>query len=136
MAQYSVSIFVRSVSLLKITLEPRKFVIIFILSFLYVEPVFALTEKQKIGLFRHGIWEWSIRTCPNILRNKGYWFALKEVGEFQNADQIIQNENDKSFLDGWNYMVSNAQKFGQDKTCAYAIEQWPAVLWSEPLQPN
>jgi hypothetical protein len=136
MIQCSNASFLSNVFLLKIAAALRKIVVLFILASVFVEPVFALTQKQKMGLLRHGIWEWSIRTCPNILRNKGYWFALKEVGEFKNADQIIQNENDQSFLDGWNYMASNAQKFGQDKTCAYAIEQWPAVLWSESVQPD
>ena len=94
----------------------------------------ALTEDQKKGLFRHGIWEWSIKTCPGILRNKGYWFALKEVGGFRNADHIIQNESAASFKRGWKYMTENRRKFGLEKTCDYAIEQWPAVLWREETE--
>lgn len=94
-------------------------------------PAFALTEQQNKGMYRHGIWEWSIRTCPNIVRNKGYWFALKEVGGFDNADHIIKSENSKAFLRGWAYMVGNAERFGVEATCEYAAEQWPAVLWTE-----
>ena len=117
---------------MNVMLKTGIFIATFFLSF--IAHSYALTEKQKMGIYRHGIWEWSIKTCPNILRNKGYWFALKEVGEFKNADQIIQSENTTSFLEGWNYMVANAEKFGLEKTCQYAIEQWPAVLWSESAQ--
>ena len=94
-------------------------------------PGYAFTEQQSIGLYRHGIWEWSIKSCPNIVRNKGYWYALKEVGGFENADQIIKSENSRSFIRGWNYMAENAKKYGREETCKYAAEQWPAVLWSE-----
>lgn len=89
----------------------------------------ALTSDQRKGLYRHGIWEWSLRTCPGMLRNKGYWFALKEVGKFKSVDQIIENEDGSDFYEGWQYMEGNARRFGVDRTCTYAHEQWPAILW-------
>lgn len=92
-------------------------------------PAISLTQKQKTGLVRHGIWEWSLRNCPGAMRNKGYWFALKEVGGFRNASEIIAQEESKEFREGWQYMADNARKFGLDRTCDYAFEQWPAVLY-------
>ena len=103
-----------------------------IVTFLFVlyaaQPAHSLTLQQEKGMYRHGIWEWALQNCPGTYRNKGYWFALKEVGEFENTAQIRRNETGKSFIEGREYMESNARKFGIGKTCDYAIEQWPAVL--------
>ena len=94
-------------------------------------PVHASTEMQREAMFRHGIWEWSLQNCPGAFRNKGYWFALKEYGGFKNSDQIVRNEEGRPFRQGWGYMASNAATYGLKKTCDYAFEQWPAVLYRE-----
>lgn len=91
----------------------------------------TLSVQQQKGMLRHGIWEWSLKNCPGAYRNTGYWFALKEVGEFENADEIIRNEGGPDFKDGWNYMDLNASLYGVEATCDYAFEQWPAVLYRE-----
>ena len=102
-----------------------------ILTYAMLTPAHSLTQLQKKGMFRHGIWEWSLNNCPGALRNTGYWFGLIEVGKFKNAEEIISNENGKDFLQGWRYMAVNADKFGIERTCNYAFEQWPAVIWRE-----
>lgn len=108
-----------------------RIVAIFLFVLIAGKPAHALTPQQEKGMYRHGIWEWALKNCPGAFRNKGYWYALKEVGEFENTAQIRRNETGRSFAEGWEYMVGNAQKFGTDKTCDYAIEQWPAVLYRE-----
>ena len=91
--------------------------------------VYALSETQSKGIYRHGIWEWSLKNCPNALRQKGYWYALKEVGGFESANQITSLEQSRDFLRGWKYMAENAERFGIAQTCDYAFQQWPAILY-------
>ena len=95
----------------------------------FISPAHALSESQSKGMFRHGIWEWSLNNCPNAMRQNGYWYALKEVGGFKNINQIVTLEGGKDFMEGWKYMTSNGERFGIVKTCDYAFEQWPAVLY-------
>lgn len=94
-------------------------------------PAFALSQQQQKGMFFHGMWEWSLRNCSGAYRNKGYWFALKEVGEFENSAQIIRNESGKDFQEGWEKMALSATLNGIDAACGHAFEQWPAVLYKE-----
>ena len=102
-----------------------------IIVFCSLSPVLALTPDQEKGMLRHGIWEWSLKHCPGALRNTGYWFALKEVGGFDSAQHIIDLENSRSFILGQKFMATNAENHGLEKTCDYAFEQWPAVLYRE-----
>ncbi len=90
---------------------------------------YALSETQAKGIYRHGIWEWSLKNCPDALRQKGYWFALKEVGGFESAEQITSLEQSRDFLRGWKFMAENAERYGIARTCDYAFEQWPAILY-------
>ncbi|MCB1421601.1 MAG: hypothetical protein KDJ69_03860 [Nitratireductor sp.] len=102
-----------------------------LLTAISVLPALALSPQQQKGMYRHGMWEWSIRTCPGVARNKGYWYALREVGEFENSAQIVENEDGPDFKEGWSYMDTNAKIFGVDTACDYAVEQWPAVLYRD-----
>lgn len=93
------------------------------------QPAYALTDLQAEGLYRHGIWEWSLRNCPYAMRQNGYWYALKEVAGFSNASEIVGHEDSEPFKAGWDYMAGNYEEFGLERTCDYAYEQWPAVLY-------
>lgn len=118
----------------RIAYRPRTAMVILmmvIISYALLLPAYSLTQLQKKGMYRHGIWEWSLQNCPGALRNTGYWFGLINVGKFKNAEEIIQNENGRDFLEGWKYMAVNAEKFGLERTCDYAFREWPAVLWRE-----
>lgn len=108
-----------------------KFIIIAVLSLAFGTPSFALTDSQSKGMYRHGIWNWSIETCPGIFRGKRYWYYLKEAGKFKKVSQISALEGGTVYMEGWEYMQDNADKFGVEETCEYAKKQWPALLWSE-----
>ncbi len=124
------SLFTLEQTNLRMSLNVTRIVILaFLMTLTIGKAAHSLTRQQEEGMFRHGIWEWSLKTCSRAYRNKGYWFALREVGKFENSNQIRRNEGGKSFVEGWRYMVANAQKFGIESTCNYAFEQWPAVLW-------
>ncbi|MBL1406449.1 MAG: hypothetical protein COC00_010735 [Rhizobiales bacterium] len=107
------------------------FFIIAVLSVTITTPAFALTDSQSKAMYRHGIWNWSIETCPGIYRGRRYWYYLKEAGEFSNVTEISKNEGGKIYSEGREYMQENADKFGVQETCEYAKKQWPALLWSE-----
>ena len=107
------------------------FFIIAVLSLIYVTPASALTESESKAMYRHGIWNWSIETCPGIFRGRRYWYYLKEAGNFRNVTEISKNEVGEIYKEGRQYMQDNADKFGVQKTCEYAKKQWPALLWSE-----
>ncbi|MFK7902546.1 MAG: hypothetical protein AB8B49_06855 [Nitratireductor sp.] len=94
---------------------------------------FAITDGQAKGLYRHGIWEWSIKTCPGVYRGKRYWYHLKEAAGFNNVADISKYANGKIYQEGWGYMQANADKFGIDATCDYAMKQWPAMLWRQDV---
>ena len=94
-----------------------------------VHSAYALSNSQSKAMYRHGIWEWSLKNCPDALRQKGYWYALKEVGGFHSIDHILSMENGPDFAQGWKYMSDNELRFGISRTCDYAFQQWPAVLY-------
>ena len=94
-----------------------------------LSPAIAMTEQQSKGMYRHGIWEWSLSKCTGALRQKGYWYALKELGGFPSSQAIIDLETSNEFKNGWRYMETNARNHGMDRTCDYAFEQWPALLY-------
>lgn len=108
-----------------------KLFIIAVLSLIVATPAFALTESQSKAMYRHGIWNWSIETCPGIYRGTRYWYYLKEAGKFGNVTEISKNEDGEIYKEGRQYMQDNADKFGVQETCEYAKKQWPALLWSE-----
>ena len=94
-------------------------------------PQALALSKQQQGMFFHGMWEWSLKNCPGAYRNKGYWYALREVGQFESSTQIVGNEGGENFQDGWEKMALSATLYGIDATCDHAFEQWPAVLYRE-----
>ena len=100
---------------------------VFILG-LGVAPAMALTERQSQGMRFHGSWDWVIRTCPGFHRSYGYWFALKEVGGFKNQIQIVENEGNQDYQDGWDSMRNRAGLNGLVSACDYALKTWPAVF--------
>ena len=88
-----------------------------------------LTERQKIGMFLHGTWSWSIDQCAGIARNKRYWRFLMENGDFRSFRQISENVEGQHFKEGWNFMQRKADLWGNDEACDFAMDKWPAMLW-------
>ena len=88
-----------------------------------------LTEHQKIGMFLHGSWSWSIDNCEDITRNKRYWRFLIENGRFSSFTQIHRSVDGEEYRKGWNFMQRKSKLWGNDEACDYASDKWPAMLW-------
>ena len=91
-------------------------------------PAKALTEPQAKAMYFHGMWEWVLNTCPHVYRSYGYWYAMKEVGEFETRSAVIENQHTKPYKKGWLTMSNSAKANGRDNVCKEAVTQWPAVL--------
>lgn len=86
-------------------------------------------DSQRIGMFLHGNWTWSVDNCVGIARNKRYWFFLKEHGRFTSLRQIKEESGGRYFQEGWQFMQRKSDFLGRDSACDFAINKWPAMLW-------